>query len=103
METIVRYGSELEAEATKTAGGLVSKPGHEEQPKWVAKPGAVDPNRRGKRKNYPHKIEFEVEDSTTDWLKQYEIKSNEPDRYAVPASEISRFNARVLSVKIEKR
>ena len=86
METIVRYGSELEAEATQQAGGLVPRPGHEVQPKWVAKPGVVDPNQLGKRKNYTHKIEFEVEDGTTDWLKQYEIKSNEPDRYAVPAS-----------------
>ena len=103
MEIIVRYGSEAEAEATKTAGGLVPRPGHEDQPKWVAKPGAVAPNRLGKRKNYACKIEFEVEDSMTDWLKQYEIKPNEPNRYAVPASEVKTFNAKVLNVKIEKR
>ena len=103
MEIFVRYGSEAEAEATKKAGGLVPRPGHEDQPKWVAKPGAVDPNRLGKRKNYTHKIEFEVEDSTTDWLRPYEIKLNEPERYAVPASEISTFNAKIRSFKIEKR
>lgn len=103
MEIIVRYGSEAEAKATKEAGGLVPRPEHANHPKWVAKPGTVHPNRLGKRKNYTHKIEFEVEDSTTNWLRSYEIKPNEPDRYAVPVSEIPTFNAKVRSVKIEKR
>ena len=102
-DTIVRYGSKTEADASKSAGGLVLRPGHESQPKWVVGEGEVKPKTLGKPKNYTHKMTFECEPGTIEWMKQqgFEIKpTNEPGRYAIPADQLDTFNKRVKNVKI---
>ncbi|MEU5876585.1 RHS repeat-associated core domain-containing protein [Spirillospora sp. NPDC047279] len=105
-EKFERYGSQGEAEASKAAGGLVPRPGHERQPKWIADKGVVDPRTLGKRQNYTHYIEMHADPGTKQWLKDqgYEIKpTNEPDRYAVPESAREEFNERVRKVEIRRR
>jgi hypothetical protein len=102
-EVIERYGNEAEANASKDVNGLVSRPGHEKQPKWVAEKGKVDGSTLGKKDNYTHKMTFKTKPGTIEWLKQFEDKpTNEPNRYAVPAKELENFNKRVINVEIEK-
>lgn len=102
-ERIERFGSKAEADATTDANGLVLRPGHESQPKWVAQPGKVTPNTLGKRKNYTHQIDMEVEEGTTEWLKQFETKpENEPDRYEIPADKVKEFNDKIKKITTKK-
>ncbi len=98
-----RFGSEAEAAATTKAGGLVPRPGHERQPKWIAEVGTVDPGNLGKPGNYTHKMTLTAQPGTREWLKQFEIKANEPGRYAIPASRVDDFNARLLRIVAEKK
>ncbi|WP_239696460.1 MULTISPECIES: DUF6531 domain-containing protein [unclassified Streptomyces] len=102
---IERYGSEAEAKASaavKPNGGLVPRPGHERQPKWIAQTGKVNPGTLGKSKNYTHKMEFHCKPEVLAWLKQYEIKpTNEPGRYAVPADKIDEFNKYVEKTTVQ--
>lgn len=48
-------------------------------------------------------MEMEVDAGTKKWLKQFEIKSNEPNRYAIPADKLDEFNRRIQNIKIKKR
>jgi hypothetical protein len=102
-EVFERYGSEAEAVATEQTGGLVPRPGHERQPKWIAEPGVVDPRSLGKPKNYTHRITIEAEPGTREWLKQFETKPNEPGRYGIPTSALDEFNDRICSVSCCQR
>jgi len=54
VEVFERYGSKAEAKASKDANGLVPKPGHERQPKWIGKVGTTQAKTLGKTKNYTH-------------------------------------------------
>ncbi|WP_329313927.1 DUF6531 domain-containing protein [Streptomyces sp. NBC_01262] len=102
---IERYGSEAEAKSSAAVtpnGGLVARPGHEKQPKWIAQTGKVNPGTLGKNKNYTHKMEFHCKPEVLDWLKQYEVKpTNEPGRYAVPADKIDEFNKYVDKTTVQ--
>jgi hypothetical protein len=104
---ITRYGSEAEAIATTEAKGLVPRPGHELQPKWVAGPGSnVDPRTLGKRENYTHVMEFVLRKAELEqFLKKAGIgtKSNEPGCFSVPRELIEEFNKLVVQVRIKAR
>jgi hypothetical protein len=99
-ETFIRYGSADEAAATKD-NGLAPRPGHS-GPKRVADANAVIKAKAlGKPKQYSHKMTFEVDAGTRQWLRQWEIEG-EPGRYAIPEDQVQNFNDRIHSIKIEK-
>jgi RHS repeat-associated protein len=102
-ERFERYGSKAEAKATTEAGGLAPRPGHETQPKWIGEMNTINPKTLGKRKNYTHKIEIHAQPGTRDWLKPFQIKTNEPGRYAIPANKLDEFNKRVINIDVQKR
>ncbi len=91
-----RCMSEAEKEQALAKNGLVPKPGHETQPKWVALKGTRNCKSLGKPKYYSHKAIFTVEKITHDWVKEYEEKPNEPNSYAIPADKIDDFNKEIL-------
>lgn len=104
VDKFERYGNATEAKASQQSNGLVPRPGHERQPKWIGDPNTVDPRTLGKRRNYTHKIEIEAKFSTRRWVKQFEIKPrNEPNRYAIPANKLDEFNKRVIRITVKRR
>ncbi|WP_205717962.1 DUF6531 domain-containing protein, partial [Actinomadura soli] len=105
-EVFERYGSKAEAEASRDANGLVPRPGHERQPKWIGDQGTVDPRTLGKRQNYTHYMEIHADPGTRQWLKDqgYETKpTNEPGRYEIPEEAREAFNERVRKIDIRPR
>jgi RHS repeat-associated protein len=105
VEVFERYGSRAEGDSITAAGGkLTPKPSpHERNPKWIADDGVVDPRTLGKRQNYTHRFEIHAKPGTRDWLKQFEIKSNEPGRYAVPADKLAEFNEKIVRIVVGPR
>jgi hypothetical protein len=106
VERFERFGSRAEARSTFARGGLVPKPGHERQPKWIADEGVVRPRSLGQTKNYTHRMTFEAKPGTRMWLKESGMEAkphNEPGRYAVPANLLDEFNRRVIRVRIGPR
>ncbi|WP_322762703.1 RHS repeat-associated core domain-containing protein, partial [Frankia sp. Cr2] len=105
IEIFERYGSQAEANSIRDAGGrLTPRPSpHANNPKWIADDGRVDPRTLGKRRNYTHRFEVHAKPGTRDWLKQFEIKSNEPGRYSVPADRLSEFNEKVVKIIVRSR
>lgn len=103
-EFIERCVCKAEGEASVKKLGLVTKPDpHQNNPKWVALLG-TRPNCSilGKRKNYSHKLVFEMESGTLEWLRQFEAKpDNEPNSFGIPADRLAEFNARVIAIKLE--
>ena len=93
-----------EAELSIKENGLVSKfAPHQDNPKWIAIKG-TRPNCAilGKRKNYSHKLIFEVEQGTIEWLEAFETKpENEPNSFELPRAELLNFNLRVLKITVE--
>ena len=56
--------------------------------------------------NYTHKIEFEVEKGTIEWMRNegFEMKpDNEPDRFAIPVDRLDEFNKRVKKTTIYRK
>jgi hypothetical protein len=103
-EIYERYGNEEESKNCTKEQKLLPKPNHETQPKWIADIGRVSPRALGKPKNYKYRIEIIAKRGTKEWLKQFEIKSNEPGRYAIPSDELSKFNDEyVISISASKR
>jgi hypothetical protein len=104
-ENYERYGNREEAKICEKEQKLVLKPNHENQSKWISEVGKVDPRRLGKRKNYDYQMKIVAKNGTNKWLKQFEVKpENEPGRYAISPSELSRFNDEyVVSIEIKKR
>ncbi len=104
VDRFERYGNEAEAKASQQANGLIPRPGHEKQPKWIGQPGTIDPRTLGKRRNYTYKIEIEAFSSTLSWLKPFERKPrNEPRRYAIPSNRLDEFNKRIIRITIKRR
>lgn len=103
-EFIERCVCKEEANASVEAKGLIKKPKpHHKNPKWVAILG-TRPNCSilGDRKNYTHKLVFEVKIGTIEWLKAFETKkSNEPNSFEIPVDKIVEFNAKVIKVTVE--
>lgn len=102
-EYIERCVCKDEGEASLLAKGLVPKlEPHHKNPKWVANLGTrKNCIGLGKRKNYTHKLIFEMSIGTIEWLKQFEVKSNEPNSYEVPIEKLEEFNSRIISIKME--
>jgi len=102
VEVFERFGNEAEAKASKDANGLVPRPGHERQPKWIGKVGTTRAKDLGLTKNYTHRITIETQAGTGEWLQQFEIKVNEPGRYAIPADSLLEFNRSVVRITIKR-
>lgn len=103
-EIYERYGNEEEAKNCSKEQKLLPRPNHETQPKWIDDIGKVAPRTLGKPKNHKYRIEIVAKRGTKEWLKQFEIKSNEPGRYAIPSDELSKFNDEyVISISTSKR
>ena len=99
-ELIERCLNETEKDLTITSNGLVPKfSPHERQPKWIAKFGTRDCKGLGKAKNYSFKLKFYMQVGTLEWLKQFEIKTNEPNSFAVPISQLVDFNSRIIMIE----
>lgn len=94
--------SKEEWEKTENNKGLVLRPGHETQPKWIAKTGTRPKcSILGKPKNYTHKAIFYINEKCYDWIKGHEEKpDHEPDSYAIPASKLELFNKCVKLIKV---
>lgn len=104
VDRFERYGNEAEAKASQQANGLIPRPGHEKQPKWIGESGTIDPRTLGKRRNYTYKIEIEASSSTLSWLKPFERKPrNEPRRFAIPSNRLDEFNKRIIRITIKRR
>lgn len=76
---------------------------HEKNPKWVAILG-TRPNCSvlGKRKNYTHKLVFEMQQGTIEWLRPFEAKpDNEPNSFEIPIEELARFNTKIIKVSVQ--
>lgn len=105
-ERFIRYVSKEEAELSVAACGLLPRPGHERQPKWVARDDApyLGPD-LGKRRR-THRLEFNTQSGTEQWLKDWADEQDhlnlrkddsvEPGCYAVPADMIEEFNKRII-------
>jgi RHS repeat-associated protein len=103
FEEYERYGSETEAILSKQKGGLIPRPKpHHKQPKWIADKGVVRFQTLGKPKKYTHRINIETSVGVRVWLKQFEIKSNEPGRYEIPLEQLDYFNSRITKLTIER-
>jgi hypothetical protein len=101
---LVRYGNETESLASKEAGKLLPRPGHETQPKWIGLDGSIDPRTLGKAKNYTYKMTINMRQDVKDWLdKNAIIKPNEPGRWGIPADKLDEFNKLIESITVEKR
>lgn len=105
LEKIVRYGNRAEAESTIEGSGLVlkfTKQGRaHRQNKWIAETGRIPQEGKnlGRAKNYTHRMDFDVEEGTLDWLKQFETKPlNEPGRYEIPWDKLDEFNRRIVNI-----
>ena len=118
-ERFVRYMTPAEAEATKTANGLVpdiNKVTREEtgKAKWISLPGAAT-ERPGTTRGNTVRMEFEVEEGTAAFLESKSVnfddvageaavpdqvikKSNEPGSYGVGKNLLEEFNRRVKRV-----
>ena len=56
----------------------------------------------GKRKNYTHKLVFEMQQGTIEWLRGFESKpDNEPNSFEIPVATLTQFNAKILSITVQ--
>ena len=95
-----RFGSRAEAESSQAANGLVLRPGHEAQPKWIARPGLVRAKSLGQRGSYDYKMTFRMKPGVEKVLERSIVKENEPGRFGIPANDVEVFNDLVKSVEI---
>ncbi|WP_437724681.1 PAAR-like domain-containing protein [Sorangium sp. So ce861] len=118
-EVFVRFVSEAEANAIRSAGGLVPRM-HGSTPsraaKWISEASQPrNPRDLGASSNYTHRVEFKMKEGTKQWLNDpsrkidYEsmagtekdnadkvmVKSNEPGSYGVGSNLLDAFNERI--------
>lgn len=107
---VQRWMSAAEMQSTVDAGGLVLRPGHETQPKWIADTaGAItDAQRTGTLGGNPtvnqsHRVTFVLK-ADREWLKSIsETKVNEPGAYGVRSESVADFNRQVQQIRVQTR
>ncbi|RYF50944.1 MAG: hypothetical protein EOO38_04440 [Cytophagaceae bacterium] len=104
-ETLIRYGSDAEAESIKLSQKLSFRPGHKGPDggvKWVGGPQAtINPKNLGS--TYKNKFVIHVKPGTTKWLQEnnFELKPDvEPGRFAIPTASLDAFNERVTKIVV---
>ena len=100
-EIFERFGSEAEAVEAQEAQKLTQRPGHPNGEKWISDVGEIK-RPQGLGQDVTHRMEIKASPGTREWLRRFEIKTNEPNRYAVPADKLGEFNARINSISTKR-